>query len=168
MVYYAKESVRLARLKTKYTVAESGCWEWIGSRNAGGYGTVMWHGKCQLAHRVSYVVLGGGKIPEGFGVLHRCDNRKCINPAHLFVGTAADNAADRDAKGRRRAPVGELNPNLRFTASDIARIRQLLAEGHTQVAVAAFYETSQGYISAVKRGRLWSSLPGHRPAHAAM
>lgn len=81
------------------------CWPWLGTRHGkGGYGSVK-RGPAiagnALAHRIAYT-LTHGSIPVGLHVLHRCDNRLCCNPAHLFVGTNADNMRDRDAKGRQR------------------------------------------------------------------
>jgi len=78
----------------------SGCWVWTGFRNAQGYGHFALDGyKVGRAHRASWV-LHRGSIPTGLCVLHRCDNPSCVNPDHLFLGTDADNAHDRDAKGR--------------------------------------------------------------------
>lgn len=88
---------------------ESGCWEWSGYKDRGGYGVTKRNGKLQKAHRVSYV-LCVGEIPNahlgvrGVLVLHKCDNRKCVNPAHLFLGNHKDNAVDRVRKGRSATP----------------------------------------------------------------
>jgi len=81
---------------------ETGCWEWTLSRLPYGYGRVAFLGnKNQYAHRVAWI-LTHGDIPDGLCVCHKCDNPPCINPDHLFIGTYADNAHDRDAKGRNR------------------------------------------------------------------
>lgn len=77
----------------------TGCWLWVASVNACGYGTIGVHGKSVLAHRVAWT-LYRGEIPVGMCVLHICDTPPCVNPAHLFLGTPRDNAVDRQKKGR--------------------------------------------------------------------
>lgn len=78
-----------------------GCWEWQGNRNNRNYGMSWYHplGKKIPAHRVSWL-LAHGEIPEGMCVLHKCDNRPCVRPDHLFLGTHSDNTRDMNAKGR--------------------------------------------------------------------
>ena len=97
----------------------SGCWMWRRGANRQGYGKIKLAGRTMLAHRLAFEAFVS-PIPEGMQVCHRCDRPGCVNPAHLFVGTSADNHADRDAKGRQargdrqglrrhpeRAPRGE-------------------------------------------------------------
>ncbi len=93
------------RIQRATTIAESGCWEWMLQKDRGGYGRM----KIQMgsrdrfrftsAHRYAYEIFVG-PIPEQMHVLHRCDNRSCCNPAHLFIGTHQDNMRDMHAKGR--------------------------------------------------------------------
>ncbi len=86
-----------------YSIPEpnSGCWLWTGSLTSGGYGCCWWDGKQTNAHRFSWLAYRG-EIPSGQLVLHKCDMPSCVNPDHLFLGTAADNMRDMVAKGRKR------------------------------------------------------------------
>lgn len=88
----------------KVTQTETGCWEWQGAKNALGYGVIKDHGKFQQAHRVAWSLHHQEEIPPGLVVMHSCDNPPCINPAHLRVGTVAENNQDRHAKGRTVLP----------------------------------------------------------------
>lgn len=87
----------------RYTVESSGCWNYVGHLNKAGYGKTMHHGKAVLVHRMSWM-LHKGPIPDGLNALHKCDNRKCCNPDHLFLGTHQDNSNDAKSKGRLPGP----------------------------------------------------------------
>lgn len=89
------------RLRSRITVSEYGCWNWTGSTD-GRYGQIFYCRRLWKSHRVSWTVFRG-PIPEGLNVLHRCDNTRCINPDHLFLGTQSDNLIDCAGKGRSGA-----------------------------------------------------------------
>lgn len=99
-------------------VSDDGCWLWTGNRMAKGYGLFAVEGINHRAHRVSYE-MATGQHPGSLFVCHHCDNPSCVNPAHLFLGTAQDNTNDMLAKGRRKAakpcphPASEKVPEKR-------------------------------------------------------
>ena len=92
------------------------CWVWLGMRDASGYGRIQVGPDPLLCHRVAWM-LTNGPIPRGKHVLHRCDNRRCVRPDHLFVGTNADNVKDRVRKGRSGGATGERNAKAKLTAA---------------------------------------------------
>lgn len=102
------------------------CWEWQAG-TCGGYGSFGFKGRVRRAHVVSWI-LESGVDPYPACVLHRCDNRKCVNPGHLFLGTRGDNNRDRAAKGRTVAPTDEANGNGKLTAEQKSHICCLVVD----------------------------------------
>lgn len=85
---------------------EVGCWNWTGFINPKGYGQLSFKRRTVRAHRLAWA-LAYGPIPDGLCVCHRCDNRRCVRPDHLFIGTNLDNMRDMVAKGRLRNPIAD-------------------------------------------------------------
>ena len=138
-------------------VGGGGCWEWQGERLACGYGRLRVGRKKVLAHRFAYELLRG-PIPTGLFVCHHCDNRPCVNPDHLFLGTAADNARDMTAKGRH-APMGGFNhPNAKLTAEEILEVVRLRKAGVRRQAVAERYGISLQTVSLITCGKRWQCV----------
>ena len=97
-----------ARFWSKADVrGEDECWEWKAGKLPGGYGMFQMEGKYHGAHRVAWALDKDRSIPEGLVVMHSCDNRPCVNPRHLSLGTTLDNIADMHKKGRAMPPRGE-------------------------------------------------------------
>lgn len=123
------------------------CWPWKDTLNHRGYGVFGRLGKQWRAHRVSYE-LHVGPIPEGMAICHRCDNRLCVNPKHLFVGSHADNVKDMVAKGRQRgAPRGLKNGNGKLSLEQVAAIRR--SPLHHAV-LGSMYGISRGHAYRIK------------------
>lgn len=132
---------------------ETGCWEWTAYRLPSGYGKMVIGQKNRLAHRVSYE-LYCGPIPENLQVCHHCDNPSCVNPEHLFVGTNAENVADKVAKGRQARGVG--NGQAKLSAADIQSIRS--TEGVSLRKLAKLYGVHNSQISRIRSGIKWAHL----------
>jgi len=136
------------------------CWPWLGYINDSGYGaTRTKNNKLLRAHRISYR-LAHGSIPKGVFICHHCDNPACVNPAHLFSGTPADNVRDMDKKGRRvNAPsLGEAHGMSRLTAGQVTEIRTLAASGITNAEIARRFSISDTHIWRIVSRRNWKHI----------
>jgi Autographiviridae endonuclease len=136
---------------------EDDCWEWQRATQSHGYGsTTIGKAKTALAHRVAYE-LDVGEIPERMCVLHRCDNRKCVNPNHLFLGTIQDNNRDKLEKGRQAK--GEKNGRTKLSWGQIQAMEALYAAGGcTYRDLATAFNISAGYAGQIIRGK-YRDLP---------
>lgn len=128
------------------------CWNWTGAKTSLGYGAVGHRGKVCYTHRIAYE-LWKGSIPKGLVVRHMCNNRKCVNPDHLEVGTMKDNVADMYAAGRQPNRKGEYHSQCKLTDADVAEIRQLCELGYRHRTIAEVYDVSQSHISSIHTRR---------------
>jgi hypothetical protein len=138
------------------------CWEWQRTCNSTGYGSVVWHGTNYTAHRVAAWLSGLVDTPsapsgsrEKTHVLHKCDNRKCCNPHHFFLGSFTDNMKDAYKKRRKTQPKGEAHTNAKLTDAQAKAIRGSYENGMTQMQLAAIYGVSQRAISLIVRGETY-------------
>lgn len=133
---------------------EDECWEWQGAL-ARGYGRLYVGNRVRQAHRLAYELFVG-PIELGLSVCHHCDNRACVNPAHLFLGTQADNMADMAKKGRRCNRKGSANPRALLDEIAVAEIRRRYAGNHgEQVALAREFGVTRHVIYDIVHNRRW-------------
>jgi hypothetical protein len=133
------------------------CWPWVGARDTSGYGILLVDRKARKAHRISWVI-SGKELPEyagndPIGILHRCDNRLCCNPAHLFLGTNLTNIVDKVLKGRASRKAILANPKL--TAAQVGGIRALLPTGLSHRKIGQLFGVSRSNIGLIANGKTW-------------
>ena len=135
-----------------------GCWEWAGALWDSGYGrfhNADHRGRSVRAHRVSWE-LHKGKIPKGKLVCHKCDNRKCVNPEHLFLGTALDN--NRDAVRKDRSARGTRQWQARLSEADVKEIRRAYENGFSPWLLAYWFEISCGHVYSIVEKKRWAHI----------
>lgn len=128
------------------------CWPFLGPVYSHGYGVFHFGRERNRAHRLSWM-LSRGPIPDGLVVCHSCDNKLCVNPSHLFLGTQAENIHDSVQKGRKRAwGLQKLN------AAHVRAIRARVAAGEPQKAVAADFGISRNHVSSIVNRACWAHV----------
>lgn len=150
-----------------------GCWEWQRTISKMGYGKTRYLGKDETTHRVSFMVFKG-EIPEGMNVCHSCDNRKCCNPDHLWIGTTKDNVQDCIRKGRRKLgstkgyrylyrkknmnKKGENHHINKLKDNDVLEIRIMIENGNKNKEIANRYDVDASVVSKIKNRKAWSHI----------
>lgn len=132
---------------------QAACWPWLACRDTFGHGRFRLGKNRVMAHRLAYELATGQHIPEGAVVRHLCNNPTCCNPAHLAVGTHADNVADRVAAGR--SARGEHNGRAKLTWAAVAAIRQQAEAGTSDCQLARQFAVSRRCISFIRAGSHW-------------
>lgn len=142
---------------------KTGCWEWTGNKRLG-YGRISTGSRIDgtrkkvTVHRLSYM-LSVGEIPEGMEVCHKCDNRSCINPEHLFVGTRQDNINDRERKGRNITKIGESNPAAKLTQKIVKECRELVYRNSASVVeLAKKHSVCRKTMHNAVNGKTWKCV----------
>lgn len=139
---------------------EESCWEWRGKLDAYGYGFICHNGKSLKAHRLSYEIYYAEPLNE-LHCLHHCDNRKCVNPLHLFSGTNYDNVQDKVRKNRCYTgdQKGENNGNSKLTNNQVREIRKLYSKGeYTQTKLSKIYKVNRSTISYIVNNKTYTII----------
>lgn len=141
--------------KVDKSAGGDGCWIWTCNKTQSGYGRINTAGKQVRAHRVSWE-LANGPAPADACVCHRCDVRDCVNPSHLFLGTQAENSADRHAKGRSLR--GEAHGFTKLNNHLVREIRRMRSDGVSIRSIARQIGVGSSAVSSVVLGKTWSHV----------
>lgn len=148
------EQKDINRFNKSYNKISSGCWEWNLYINPDGYGMIKVRNcnpKSMRAHRLSYLMFKGD-IPKGMVVMHLCDNRKCVNPNHLNIGTPKDNNIDMHNKKRWCDRNGENHPMCKLNNDQVKHILNLYKLGKRQIDIANLFNVTQSNINKIVNG----------------
>ncbi len=151
-----KEIDRFMEKVVKHPEENGGCWEWIAATYRGGYGhfrrKVEGNWKMVKAHRYSYELFKG-PLEKSLFVCHKCDNPSCVNPEHLFLGTAKENSDDKLKKGRFR---GGRNPNHKWLTQEVVdAIREDYKKGLSQIELVRKYGHNRSQVCRVVNHQTW-------------
>lgn len=147
------------RFERNYEVDdETECWEWQGAKRLE-YGAIGYKGRTIGAHRLSYI-LHNGEIPEGAYICHKCHNRSCVNPDHIYAGDHQDNVQDAIENGDYWSPSGVDAYHSKFTDAEVRKIREEYADGETVSTLTDKYDSSMGTISRIVTGKTYPDAGG--------
>lgn len=157
----ATEEQILERLKISYEskVIRNGaddCWDWKNKLD-NGYGIIRIGNFKFKAHRSSWII-HNGIIPVDKYICHKCDNRKCTNPNHLFIGTHYSNIQDMISKGRQRGAIGERNCKAILNESQVIQIKKLLCENKTVDDIASLFNVKRHVVYAIRNNTNWTHV----------
>lgn len=138
------------KIKESIKINDNNCWLYKNT-SSGPYSKLRWNMKWYSAHRISYEIYKG-EIPKGMWVCHACDTPKCINPDHLFIGSASDNAKDAFSKNRR--PKGENNVFSKYTNDQVSEMKSLKKEGFTYDRLSRIFNCSISYLNRLMNKKL--------------
>jgi HNH endonuclease len=137
------------------------CWNWIGAVRPNGYGVIRADGpreggRTLRAHRVAWLLTYGSEPPTGLDLMHSCDNRRCVNPAHLEPGTRLKNMRDASTRGRTRR--GETHPTAKLTEAQVIQIIDQFMAGIPSREIAESFSVSTSNVYQITSGRRWKHI----------
>jgi Autographiviridae endonuclease len=164
---------RFMRLVRAEDIASDSCWNWVGCVQDNGYGRFNGNAGTEGAHRFSYRAFIGN-IPSGLDVCHACDNRRCVRPDHLFVGTRADNMQDCKSKDRMSSGEkhgltikGSIKSNAaKLSPDQVAIIDLRLSSGHKRSQIAIDFGVKLSAVRSIATGESWSHITGRTKQNA--
>lgn len=134
------------RIINRIDISDSGCWDWTLKIRPNGYARTTYKKVSWYAHRLSYAAFKG-EIPEGLDVCHSCDNRKCVNPEHLFAGTRKENMQDAVSKGRQAK--GEDLPQSKLSNDERWQVLEMIRAGFKYKAIAKLFNVTRYAINHI-------------------
>lgn len=140
--------------KVNIILDKDSCWNWCAGLRSRGYGAFKYNKKTMLAHRVVYILLK--RLDPNLLVCHRCDNKLCVRPSHLYQGTYSDNM--QDCLLRHRFALGSNHGNAKLSENQIKQIKNKIKLGQSCYSIAKEYEVSKGTILHVKWGIIWKHV----------
>jgi hypothetical protein len=150
----------------RIVIDDNGCWLFQGylmrNKTGMGYGWVYFQGKNMGAHRASWI-FHNGEIPDKLFVCHKCDVPHCLNPEHLFLGTARDNVFDMINKGRKAPSAfigrnGEKHSQAKLNVAQVIEIKKMLNKKVSFSKIGSLYNVSKSTIGSIKCGKNWASV----------
>ena len=148
--------------RKKIEITES-CWIWRGAINKSGYGNIRFKKKCLMSHRVSWMIYRGDP-KDDICVCHKCDNRLCVNPDHLFLGTKQENSQDAIKKKRHvffgfeKARGGIYNNTNKLTEDEVREIRKLKSNGMSGLKLAEMFNVANPTIYSICNWKIWKHV----------
>lgn len=142
-------------IKKYVVIDEKGCWLWQRAKHRQGYGNIAYRNKCELVHRISWIVFNGD-IPNDSKVCHKCDVPSCCNPLHLFLGSQKDNMADASNKKRLNdKKLGKRRNKLNY--EQVQEIKSFHEKGSTKKELMGKFSISQGCLWKILNGVSWKN-----------